>query len=64
MALLSFKTAFLSSSQVDDLDALLATRKEFLLGVWLVDARSNGATKDEQDRGDRDTRDLLTTSLK
>jgi alpha-N-acetylglucosaminidase len=44
-----------------DLDRLLSTRKEFLLGVWLADARSWGATPDESDRCERDARELLTT---
>ncbi|HUL54678.1 MAG TPA: alpha-N-acetylglucosaminidase [Opitutaceae bacterium] len=45
----------------DDLDALLATRKEFLLGVWLADARRYGTTKDEQDLCEVGARELLTT---
>jgi alpha-N-acetylglucosaminidase len=46
---------------IRDLDALLATRREFLLGVWLADARNNGTTKDEQDLCERNARELLTT---
>jgi len=45
----------------DDLDELLATRKEFLLGVWLADARRYGVTKDEQDLCEVGARELLTT---
>jgi alpha-N-acetylglucosaminidase len=45
----------------DDLDVLLATRKEFLLGVWLADARRYGTTKDEQDLCEVGARELLTT---
>ena len=44
-----------------DLDELLATRKEFLLGIWLADARRCGATKDEQDLCERAARELITT---
>jgi alpha-N-acetylglucosaminidase len=44
-----------------DLDELLATRKEFLLGVWLTDARKFGDTKAEQDLYELGARELLTT---
>ena len=44
-----------------DLDELLATRREFLLGVWLADARRYGTTKDEQDLCEVGARELLTT---
>ena len=44
-----------------DLDALLATRREFLLGIWLADARRCGATKGEQDLCERAARELITT---
>lgn len=43
-----------------DLDELLATRKEFLLGDWLAQARKSGATQEEQDLCERDSRELLT----
>ncbi len=33
---------------IDDLDELLATRKEFLLGVWLADAKRWGGTDAER----------------
>jgi len=33
---------------IDDLDELLATRKEFLLGVWLADAKRWGTTDAER----------------
>jgi len=46
---------------IGDLDRLLATRREFLLGVWLADARSYGSTQEESDRCERDARELLTT---
>ncbi len=44
-----------------DLDELLATRKEFLLGVSLADARRAGATAEAQDRCERCARELITT---
>ena len=44
-----------------DLDELLATRKEFLLGPWLADARRWGETPEEQDRCEQGARELLTT---
>jgi len=44
-----------------DQDRLLATRKEFLLGSWLQDARSLGSSIEEADRLERDARRLLTT---
>lgn len=34
---------------LQDMDELLATREEFLLGLWLSDARRWGATPEEQD---------------
>ncbi len=43
-----------------DLDELLATRREFLLGAWLADARRSGVTKAEQDLCERGARELLT----
>jgi alpha-N-acetylglucosaminidase len=45
---------------IRDLDELLGTRKEFLLGVWLADARKFGQTQEEQDRCERCARELLT----
>ena len=44
-----------------DLDAVLATRKELLLGVWLADARRCGTTPEESDRCERGARELVTT---
>jgi alpha-N-acetylglucosaminidase len=46
---------------IRDIDALLGTRREFLLGAWLADARSYGATPEESDRCEQDSRELLTT---
>ena len=46
---------------IHDLDRLLGTRREFLLGPWLADARGWGTTPAEADRLERDARELLTT---
>jgi alpha-N-acetylglucosaminidase len=43
-----------------DLDALLATRREFLLGPWLADARRWGTTEAEADLYERNARQLVT----
>jgi alpha-N-acetylglucosaminidase len=43
-----------------DLDTLLATRREFLLGPWLADARRWGTTPAESDQYERNARQLLT----
>lgn len=45
---------------IDDLDRLLATRKDFLLGPWLADARSWGTTPDEKALYEQNARDLIT----
>jgi len=45
---------------LDDLDALLATRKDFLLGNWLTDAIRCGTTPDEKALYERNARDLIT----
>lgn len=45
---------------IRDMDELVGTRKEFLLGTWLSDARSWGADKTEKDLCERDARELLT----
>lgn len=45
---------------VSDMDQLAGTRKEFLLGPWLENARSWGQTADEKDRYERDARELVT----
>ena len=46
---------------IRDMDKLAGTQREWLLGVWLADARSWGATKGEQDLCERNARELLTT---
>jgi alpha-N-acetylglucosaminidase len=45
---------------ISDMDALLATRKDFLLGPWLADARNQGYTTYEKDLYERNARDLVT----
>jgi alpha-N-acetylglucosaminidase len=49
------------SGLLADLDALLSTRREFLLGVWLADARRCGSTPQESDLCERGARELVTT---
>ncbi|HZI32373.1 MAG TPA: alpha-N-acetylglucosaminidase C-terminal domain-containing protein, partial [Candidatus Binatia bacterium] len=44
-----------------DLDELVGTRREFLFGTWLSDARSWGETQAEQDMCECSARELLTT---
>jgi alpha-N-acetylglucosaminidase len=44
----------------DDLDAILATRQEFLFGAWIRDARAWGATPEESDLCEYNARMLLT----
>ncbi len=46
---------------IRDMDELTGTRREWLLGVWLADARSWGATPAEKDLCERNARELLTT---
>lgn len=43
-----------------DLDALLGTRREFLLGPWLEQARRWGATPAERDYFEANAREILT----
>lgn len=45
---------------ISDMDALLATRKDFLLGPWLESARKWGTTAEEKDIFERNARDLIT----
>jgi alpha-N-acetylglucosaminidase len=45
---------------IDDMDRLLATRKDFLLGPWISDARRWGATPAEKNLYERNARDLIT----
>ena len=45
---------------MDDMDALLSTRKDFLLGRWIGDARRCGADPAESDLYEKNARDLIT----
>ncbi|MEO6521970.1 MAG: alpha-N-acetylglucosaminidase [Mucilaginibacter sp.] len=45
---------------ISDMDMLLATRKDFLLGPWLADARNCGTTLAEKAIYERNARDLIT----
>jgi alpha-N-acetylglucosaminidase len=46
---------------IGDMDELTGTRREFLLGIWLADARRWGANREEKNRYEQDARELLTT---
>jgi alpha-N-acetylglucosaminidase len=46
---------------IRDMDALLATRHEYLLGSWIADARRWGASPAEADYYERNARQILTT---
>lgn len=45
---------------MDDMDTLLGTRRDFLLGRWLQDARSWGTTPAERDLYEWNARNLIT----
>lgn len=45
---------------LDDMNQLLATRREFLLGKWLEDARRWGTTAAEKDLYEKNARTLIT----
>ena len=45
---------------MDDMDELLSTRKDFLLGKWISDARKNGISPEEKDLYEFNARDLVT----
>ena len=45
---------------ISDLDSLLGTRKDFLLGTWISDARSFGNNPQEKALYERNARDLIT----
>lgn len=44
----------------DDINQLLGTRKDFLLGKWIEDARSCGVTSSEKALYERNARNLIT----
>jgi alpha-N-acetylglucosaminidase len=45
---------------MEDMDALLGTRRDFLLGKWLEDAKKWGTNKTEKALYERNARDLVT----
>lgn len=45
---------------IDDMDKLLGTREEFLLGKWLLDARNVGHTQQEKDLYEQNARNQIT----
>lgn len=45
---------------IDDMDKLLATRKDFLLGPWVADARKWGTTTEEKALYEMNAKDLIT----
>lgn len=53
-----YSTQFLQL--MDDMDALLSTRKDFLLGKWIIEARANGVTEKEKNLYEFNARDLVT----
>ncbi len=55
------KAAAVFMGMLHDQDVLLATRHEFMLGRWIADARSLGATIHEKNLLERNARLLITT---
>ena len=45
---------------ISDMDRLLATRKDFMLGPWIAAARNQGSTTAEKDLYEQNARDLIT----
>jgi alpha-N-acetylglucosaminidase len=45
---------------ISDMDKLLATRKDFMLGPWITAARSQGSNTSEKDLYEQNARDLIT----
>lgn len=45
---------------IDDLDEVLATRKEFLLGVWLENAKALGTNLEERNLYEKNARMIIT----
>lgn len=45
---------------IDDMDKLLATRKDFLLGPWVADARKWGNNESEKSLYEMNAKDLIT----
>src|SRR5687768_8365923 len=48
------------STLIEDMDRLLATRKDFLLGQWVADARRWGSTEKEKALYEMNAKDLIT----
>ncbi len=53
-----FSTQFIEL--INDMDRLLATRKEFMLGPWVADARKWGTTEKEKALYEMNAKDLIT----
>jgi alpha-N-acetylglucosaminidase len=53
-----YSTEFLAL--MDDMDLLLNTRQDFLLGKWITEARANGSTEKEKNLYEFNARDLVT----
>ncbi|MFB9843011.1 alpha-N-acetylglucosaminidase [Mucilaginibacter ginsenosidivorans] len=53
-----YSAAFLEL--MDDMDDLLSTRKDFLLGKWINEARANGITEQEKNLYEFNARDIVT----
>ncbi len=45
----------------DDLNDVLKTKKEFLLGPWIAEARAWGKSQQQQDKFEKDVKMLITT---
>jgi alpha-N-acetylglucosaminidase len=58
---IAFRQSSLAFLQlIADMDRLLATKKDFMLGPWLADARKWGTTAQEKALYERNARDLVT----
>lgn len=59
-----YKTFNINASEfltvIDDMNTLLASHPDFLLGKWLSDARRMGHTEDEKDLYEKNARNLIT----
>ncbi|HTI58416.1 alpha-N-acetylglucosaminidase [Mucilaginibacter sp.] len=53
-----YSAAFLEL--MDDMDDLLSTRRDFLLGKWINEARANGITDQEKNLYEFNARDIVT----
>lgn len=58
LAFRHYTSTFLSI--IDDLDTLLTTQENSLLGKWLESARTNGITRAERDQYEQNARNLIT----